>query len=138
MRETRIHPETGEKLVRGLRPFTVEYLSRKRVVELPGWYPARQGRPGLHEGDDMDIVDRTLADLKAEAHGLLKPAEVRAVRQRLKLSQRRAGELLGGGPRSFQKYESGEVLVSQAMAQLLRLLDRDPKRLRELTGPKAA
>lgn len=138
MCETRRHPETGETLTRGVRPFAVVYEGRRRIVDLPGWYPARKGGPGLHEGDDMDVVDRALADLKAEVHGVLKPAEIRAVRQRLKLSQRRAGELLGGGPRSFQKYESGEVLVSRAMTHLLRLLDRDPKRLAELTGSKAA
>jgi HTH-type transcriptional regulator/antitoxin MqsA len=63
---------------------------------------------------------------------------VRAIRLRLKLSQRKAGEILGGGPRSFQKYESGEVLVSRPMTQLLRLLERDPKRLKELMASKAA
>jgi HTH-type transcriptional regulator/antitoxin MqsA len=48
------------------------------------------------------------------------------------LSQRRAGEILGGGPRVFQKYESGEQQVSAPMANLLRLLARDPHRLDEL------
>ena len=138
MRETRIHPETGEKLTRGVRSFAVRYEGKTRTVDLPGWYPAKKGGAGLHEGNDMDAVDRALADLKAEVYGVLKPAEVRAVRQRLKLSQRKAGEVLGGGPRSFQKYESGEVLVSRAMTQLLRLLDRDPRRLRELLDSKAA
>jgi HTH-type transcriptional regulator/antitoxin MqsA len=43
-----------------------------------------------------------------------------------------AGEIPGGGPRAFQKYESGEILVNKPMAQLLRLLDRDSRRLKEL------
>jgi HTH-type transcriptional regulator/antitoxin MqsA len=86
----------------------------------------------------MAVVDRTLLELRAEVHGVLKPDEVRAIRLRLKLSQRKAGELLGGGPRAFQKYESGEVLVSKPMAQLLRLLERDPRRLKELARDVAA
>jgi len=86
----------------------------------------------------MDVVDRTLVELKAEVQGVLKPDEVRAIRLRLKLSQRKAGEILGGGPRAFQKYESGEVLVSRPMTQLLRLLSRDPKRLQELLRRSAA
>jgi HTH-type transcriptional regulator/antitoxin MqsA len=57
---------------------------------------------------------------------------VASIRERLKLSQRRAGELLGGGPRAFQKYESGEQQVSVPMANLLRLLDKDPRRLADL------
>lgn len=138
MSVTRIHPETGEKLTRGTRPFTVRLEGRERMVQLPGWYPTRKGGEGLHSGDDMEVVDRALLELRAEVHGVLKPSEVRAIRLRLKLSQRKAGEILGGGPRAFQKYESGEVLVSRPMTHLLKLLDRDPKRLKELVRRNAA
>jgi HTH-type transcriptional regulator/antitoxin MqsA len=55
-----------------------------------------------------------------------------AAREKLRLSQRRAGEVLGGGPRAFQKYESGKQAVSVPMSNLLRLLARDPSRLREI------
>ena len=132
MERTRIHPETGEKLRRGVRCFTVHYAGRARTVDLPGWYPAKKNGEGVHVGDDMTAAERALAELKAEAHGLLKPDEVRAIRLRLKLSQRKAGEVLGGGPRAFQKYESGEIMVSKPMTQLLRLLAHEPARLREL------
>jgi HTH-type transcriptional regulator/antitoxin MqsA len=138
MRETKIHPDTGEKLTREIRPVTVHYEGRERIVKLPGWYPAKKGADGLHVGDDMAVVDRALLELRAEVHDVLKPDEVRAIRLRLKLSQRKAGELLGGGPRAFQKYESGEVLVSKPMAQLLRLLEKDPRRLKELIRNIAA
>jgi len=136
--EKKTHPETGEELSRDVRPFVVRYEGRTRKVDLPGWYPAKRGGDGIHVGDDMEVVSRALAELKAEVHGLLTPQEIRTIRTRLKLSQRKAGEILGGGPRSFQKYESGEVLVSKPMTQLLKLLERDPKRLKELTGSKAA
>ena len=138
MAETRIHPETGEKLVRDVRPFTVRYGGRQRVVQLPGWYPIKKGGDGVHVGDDLAAADRALVELKAEVQGVLKPDEVRAIRMRLKVSQRKAGEILGGGPRAFQKYESGEVLVSRPMTQLLRLLARDPRRLKELVRRTAA
>ncbi|HTT85263.1 MAG TPA: type II toxin-antitoxin system MqsA family antitoxin [Rhizomicrobium sp.] len=132
MRPSMVHPETGEKLTRGVRPMTVRYGGLSRIVDVPGWYPAQEGGDGVLEGADMEPIDEALRELKAEVS--LKPAEVRAIRLRLKLSQRKAGEILGGGPRAFQKYESGEVLVSKPMAQLLRLLDRDPRRLKELGG----
>jgi HTH-type transcriptional regulator / antitoxin MqsA len=138
MSEIRIHPETGEKLTRDVRPFIVRFEGHTRRVDLPGWYPARKGGKSLHVGDDMEIVDRTLVELKAETQGVLKPDEVRAIRLRLKLSQRKAGEILGGGPRAFQKYESGDVLVSRPMTQLLRLLEHDPRRLKELVRKAAA
>ena len=138
MSDTHTHPKTGARLRRDTRPFTVRFRELERTVDLPGWYPAKRGGEGLHVGDDMAVVDFALAELKAESQGVLKPAEVRAIRLRLKLSQRKASELLGGGTRAFQKYESGEVLVSRSMTQLLRLLERDPRRLQELKQLSAA
>lgn len=132
MAKTKIHPATGEKLSRDVRPFTVRYGGQSKTVKLPGWYPKGSGE-SLHVGRDMAAADRALDELKRKA-GDLKPENVRAVRMRLKLSQRKAGEVLGGGPRAFQKYESGEVAVSRPMTQLLRLLDRDPRRLKELVA----
>jgi HTH-type transcriptional regulator/antitoxin MqsA len=133
MRRTMIHPETGERLTRGVRSLTVRYQGLSRTVDVPGWYPADKDDDGILVGDDMKATDEALREMKAELASL-EPKDVRAIRLRLKLSQRKAGEILGGGPRAFQKYESGEVLVSKPMAQLLRLLDRDPRRLKELVG----
>ena len=54
MTETRIHPETGKLLRRGVRPQTIRVGSLSRTVEVPGWYP----------DDDSDSV-HCGADLKA-------------------------------------------------------------------------
>ena len=48
------------------------------------------------------------------------------------LSQRDASRLLGGGRHAFERYEARRLALSEAMANLLRLLDHDPKRLDEL------
>jgi hypothetical protein len=50
--------------------------------------------------------------------GVLDPAEVEAARVRIGLSQRKAGQILGGGPRAFQKYEAGTQAVSVPMSRL--------------------
>jgi len=52
----------------------------------------------------------------------------------LRLSQRDAGRLIGGGPNAFQKYESGDIVLSKAADTALRLLSNNPKRLDELLG----
>jgi HTH-type transcriptional regulator/antitoxin MqsA len=54
------------------------------------------------------------------------PEDVKRIRKHLKLTQREAGLIIVGGPNAFQKYESGEVLVSKAITSALILLDRDP------------
>jgi len=134
---TRIHPETGSVLKRSVQRRKLEYKGVERAFDLPGWWPADDG-DGILEADDLKIVDEAFNELRAEAAQRLKAEEVRRIRTRLKLSQRRAGEILGGGPRAFQKYESGEVVVSRPMANLLLLLDRDPSRLKELIADRAA
>jgi len=135
--ETRIHPETGRELRRGIRALTIRYRGLERTVDVPGWYP-EDDSDGILEHDGLTVTDAALHEIKAEITGLPRPDEVRRIREKLGLSQRRAGELLGGGPRAFQKYESGEIVVSRPMANLLHLLDRDPSRLKELIKEEAA
>lgn len=59
----------------------------------------------------------------------LTPEGIRAIRERLGLSQADAGELLGGGPRAFAKYEGGVIEPAASLITLLRLLDSNPKLL---------
>jgi len=133
--ETRIHPITGEVLRRDVRPFTVRYKGLERTVDQPGWYP-EDNDEGIFVGVDMEVSDQALKEMKAEFEASPRPEDVRRIREQLGLSQRRAGDVLGGGPRAFQKYESGDVAVSRPMANLLKLLDREPARLQELIEEK--
>ena len=80
----------------------------------------------------MKVSDRALNRLKAHTEGLLEPEDVRRIRKKLGLSQAAAGELIGGGPRAFQKYEAGDSLPSRAISSALVLLDNDPRSLRVL------
>lgn len=120
-----ICPETGRPMVRDVRPMTISYKGHSATVDMPGWY-CDASEESIHTGEDMKVSDRELNRLKAKVEGLLVPQEVRRIRKRLKLSQKEAGRLIGGGPNAFQKYESGEVLVSHAITSALVLLDRDP------------
>ena len=125
MVETLLCPQTGRAMTRAVRPFTVSYKGRSRTVEMPGWYCDASGE-GVFTREDMRVSDLALVTLKAEASNLVTPEEVKRVRTSLGLSQAEAGRLFGGGVRAFQKYESGEVLASRAMTNLLRMLARHP------------
>jgi HTH-type transcriptional regulator / antitoxin MqsA len=93
---------------------------------MPGWY-CDESDESIHTGKDMKVSDRMLNRLKAKSEGLLEPEEIRHIRKKLRLSQEAAGLLVGGGPRAFQKYESGDLLPSRAVSSALVLLDHDPK-----------
>ena len=64
------------------------------------------------------------------------PEDMRRISKKLGLSQTATGQVIGGGPRAFQKYESGDLLPSRAISSALRLLDHDPKALRLLRPPQ--
>ena len=123
-----VDPETGAPLHRDVRPLTLTYKGESITVDMPGWY-GDQPHEGVHTGDDMKVSDRALNRLKARAEGLPEPEEIRRIRRKLGLTQTAAGELIGGGPRAFQKYEIGDLLPSRAISSALILLDRDPNGL---------
>jgi HTH-type transcriptional regulator/antitoxin MqsA len=113
---------------------TLSYRGHSITFPMPGWY-GRRGEESEHSGADMTASDRALNRLKAEVEGLLPPEEIRRIRRKLRLTQVEAGQILGGGPRAFQKYESADLLPSRAICTALRLLDRDPAALATLRAP---
>jgi len=121
-------PETGAPMFRGVRPITLTYKEQRLTFDMPGWY-CDESDESIHTGEDMKVSDRMLNLLKARSEGLLEPEEIRRIRKKLRLSQESAGTLIGGGPRAFQKYESGDLLPSRAICSALLLLDHDPEAL---------
>ncbi|MGA7577631.1 MAG: type II toxin-antitoxin system MqsA family antitoxin [Desulfobaccales bacterium] len=124
-------PKTGAPLHRGVRPMTLTYKEQSITFDMPGWY-CDESDESIHTGNDMKVSDRMLNRLKARSEGLLEPEEIRSIRKKLRLSQEAAGLQIGGGPRAFQKYESGDLLPSRAVSSALVLLDRDPDALEVL------
>lgn len=124
--------ETGAELKRDIRPFTITYQSQNKTFAMPGWYPANNECEATFTQEDLKVYDKAIKELKAEVEHLLLPAEIRSIRKRLKLTQIQAGLILGGGKRAFQKYESGDVLPSRALSNLLRLLSSNPALLKTL------
>lgn len=124
-------------MYRGMRPITLTYKSKSITFDMPGWY-CDQSEESIHTGEDIKTSDRTLNLLKARSEGLLEPEGIRRIRKKLHLSQEAAGLLIGGGPRAFQKYESGDLLPSRAVSSALILLDHDPEALSVLTTHRTA
>lgn len=129
--EVMLHPETGEKLTRTTFPRTISYKGLTETIDMPGWY-TQNGDDAIFTKEDLQIYDKTMKTLKSQYNNLVSPCEIQAIRKKLKLTQVQAGSLLGGGPRAFQKYESGEILPSRAASNLLRLLDQQPSLLKLL------
>ncbi len=121
-------PNDGEPMQRGVRPVTLTYKAESITFEMPGWY-CDECEESIHTGKDMKVSDRMLNRLKARSEGLMAPEEIRRIRRKLGLSQEAAGQLIGGGPRAFQKYEGGDLLPSRAISSAMVLLDHNPEAL---------
>lgn len=124
-----VDPETGAPLRRDVRPLTLTYKGESITVDMPGWYGDQPEEAGVFDPEDMKVSDRALNRLKARTEGLLEPEEIKRIRKKLGLTQEVAGELIGGGPRAFQKYETADLVPSRAISSALALLDHDPSAL---------
>ncbi len=104
------------------RPRSIRYKQQSVEIDQPAWWCDACGE-ALIEGEDAKLASLAFDELRARVDKLpLSASAVRALREEIGLSQRKAGELLGGGPRAFQKYESGATRISHGMARLLSLV----------------
>jgi HTH-type transcriptional regulator/antitoxin MqsA len=63
---------------------------------------------------------------------IVDPAFIIHVRKKLKLGQREAAEIFGGGINAFSRYENGKTKPPLALVKLFKLLDRHPDLLNEV------
>jgi HTH-type transcriptional regulator/antitoxin MqsA len=75
------------------------------------------------------LIDQFIAMVDKE-----EATELVRIRKRLKLTQRQAALITGGGHNAFSRYERGEVRPLPAVIKLMRLLDRHPELLKEVVG----
>jgi HTH-type transcriptional regulator/antitoxin MqsA len=65
---------------------------------------------------------RAVLAFRKSVDGLLTGAEIRALREKFGITQEQASRLFGGGPKAFSKYEADDVAHSEAMNNLLCLV----------------
>ncbi|MBI5485059.1 MAG: type II toxin-antitoxin system MqsA family antitoxin [Deltaproteobacteria bacterium] len=121
-------------LVPEVREETCEYLGKSINIQMPGKYCSSCG-DGIFSTSETEYYLETVKAFRAQVDSEpLPPAAIRKVRKRLKLTQKRAGEIFGGGIRAFSQYERGITRPGKAADTLLRLLDRHPELLKEVAN----
>jgi HTH-type transcriptional regulator/antitoxin MqsA len=111
--------------------FTVDHAGVTVTVEgLSGWrcqdcgeveFDAASAQRYAAAGDALVLAERARIS-----------REIRRIRKKLRLSQKDAARLTGGGHNAFSRYESGKAEPLPAVVNLLRLLDRHPELLAEI------
>lgn len=101
------------------------------IPEVEGWLCAACGELEFDSGQAAQRFFEQSAELQQMIRSK-QAAELRAIRKKLKLTQRQAAELFGGGVNSFSDYERGVVRPARSTVLLLHLLNHHPELLQEL------
>ena len=123
----------GAHLIRDTRDLPYAYKGETTVIAaVTGDYCPRCGEclPTIEE--EARISAEALAFNKEINAGMIDPAEIISTREALKLGQREASLLFGGGINAFNRYEAGKIQPPRALVLLLRLLRKHPELLSEL------
>ncbi len=107
------------------------YKGQTLEVEQPGTW-CNVCDEGVLESVDLKATQKQIRDFQVQVDGLLSSSEIRRIRKKLKLTQKQAADIFGGGPNAFSRYERGEASPVRATSHLLRLLDKHPEQLQEL------
>jgi len=78
------------------------------------------------------VSSRARAGVLRHHSGLLSPHDIMAIRSKYGLTQAELERVLGTGPKTVVRWESGSVCQSRAADNLLRLVDQDEANLRRL------
>jgi HTH-type transcriptional regulator / antitoxin MqsA len=102
------------------------------VPAVAGWHCPVCGECVFDSGEGKRYSE-ALATLRQSADQQ-RAASMRAIRKKLGLKQAEAGRLFGGGASAFSEYERGKTQPHKSTVLLLKLLDRHPDLLKELTA----
>jgi HTH-type transcriptional regulator/antitoxin MqsA len=130
--------ESRRPLRRGVKMLTIDVGGRPFTYGQPGWW-ASFDDPADTEGQltDEDNAIRAAARREARAkakHTPMTPLVIKAIREACGLSQQEAARVFGGGPKAFEKYETGEVAPSSSMMRLLLFAAKRPELFQKGTG----
>ena len=114
-----------------------EYKGEVFYYDQPGEWCAACGEVFLDKSD-KESTDPLIYNFQAKIDGRLTTGDILRIRKKLGLTQKEAGEIIGGGPNAFCRYETGKAYPAKGTENFLRLLDLHPEALKELTRKRAA
>lgn len=120
-------------MVRAKQDAEIEYRGNRVTVRaLDGWHCPECGEVEF-AGNEGERYAAALEKLRVKVDAL-ESAELARIRKKLKLSQRRAAEISGGGVNAFSRYENGKARPVAAVVNLFRLLDKHPELINEIAA----
>jgi HTH-type transcriptional regulator / antitoxin MqsA len=113
----------------------VAYTYKGEATLIPnviGEFCTACGEAVLSKNESARVSAAMLEFNKSVNAALVDPVFVTRIRKKLALDQREAGEIFGGGPNAFSRYENGKTKPPLALVKLLKVLERHPDLLAEI------
>ena len=111
-------------------PYT--YRGHHTVIsKVKGWHCFYCGEVEFDVGEGVrfaEAIKQVAKEMDAR-----EVAELARIRKKLKLTQRQAALLTGGGRNAFSRYERGKARPLQSVTNLFKLLDKHPDLLDDIT-----
>lgn len=121
------------KLVHDTRDMAYTYKGEETTISaVTGGYCPACGEAVLDAEESVRTSALMLEFNKQVNAAIVDPAFIVGVRKKLRLDQREAAEIFGGGVNAFSRYENGKTKPPLALVKLLKVLDRHPDLLEEI------
>ena len=121
------------ELVRDTRDMSYTYKGESTTIAaVTGDFCRSCGEVVLNIAESARTSAAMLQFNKQVNAAIVDPGFIAAVRKKLKLDQREAAEIFGGGVNAFSRYEQGKTKPPLALVKLLKVLDHHPELLREV------
>ena len=121
------------KMVREIRNLSYTYKGQETTIPKVGGEYCSSCNESLHNAEESEYLSSAMLSFNKEVNrASVKPEFIVETRKKLKLDQRKAAEIFGGGPNAFSRYENGKTRPPIALVQLLKLLHNHPELLTEI------
>jgi HTH-type transcriptional regulator / antitoxin MqsA len=118
-----------EKNIRETFEYKGEYLTIDNYIV----YECPDCNESIVDSKTLKYTEKRIRDFHKKVDGLLTSDEIKKIRTSLGYTQEGLGKILGGGIKSFARYENGTVTQSKSMDNLLRIIKRFPYALNIIT-----
>ncbi len=113
---------------------TFEYKGESLTLDDYIIYECQECEEAIVDPKSIKKTEKPVRDFHRKVDGLLTSDEIKAIRTALGYTQEQFGKILGGGAKSFARYENGTVTQSKPMDNLLRIVKQYPEVLNVLNG----
>ncbi len=121
------------------KEITAEFEYKGEHLAIPKYmvWECSECAESLVDKKTLKEAGRAIRDFHRTVDGLLPASEIKRIRKfKLEMKQDELSLLLGGGEKSFARYENCEVIQSESMDNLLRILDVYPHAISVLQNKK--